>query len=663
LGWKTLARPSIVEDLLDLGGFHCADSELIDKLTVSSPIKETVMAALQHFLGDLRSSLQSALNVIGIFAARAAASGIPVPQTTAGPGAPYSAMYVFGDSLTDTGNVSLATAGLIPVLPPYQDRSFTNGAVWAQDLAQAIDLPSLKPNLGGGTDFAYGGAETGQTPVHAATALDLPSQYAQYIAQISSPQAGALYAVWIGSNDVLDIADNSSLSPAQQQADVSIAVNNEVSFISELVQRGAQNLLVLNVPDLGKTPYEVARGPTAVQSSSSLALLYDADLANALLPLAASGSVKVDLIDTFGVLDHAVDNPSAYGFQNATDPVWTGNITDPSSGTLQATGTDQNSYVFFDALHPTSQTHALLASGIAKLLTSSTLQLLDPHMDYEMAVSSGNGAVVEDTATNLMQMAWNPEHIIFADGAGRFDPTGGAGEIARLYQAALDRAPDAAGLDYWTVQLDSRVLNIDDVALSFISSAEFTSRFGTLDNQGFVERLYENLRGGAGDPGGVQYWASSLDSGASRAQVLMAFSDSVENENNTRPIAGDADLSEAYRLYGAFDRSPDTAGLDYWAAQLQAGATPLQVAQGFVDSAEFAGIYGTLDAKDFVDLLYQNVLHRTADTAGEQYWVTQLNSGASQAQVLLGFSDSLDNRLNTSQATHDGLVFLPSATS
>jgi hypothetical protein len=88
--------------------------------------------------------------------------------------------------------------------------------------------------------------------------------------------------------------------------------------------------------------------------------------------------------------------------------------------------------------------------------------------------------------------------------------------------------------------------------------------------------------------------------------------------------------------------------------------TSLQVAQGFVDSSEFTHLFAGLDTKGLVDQLYQYVLHRDPDPAGEQGWIGQLNAGASKAQVLLGFSDSLENRLNTSQATHDSWVYLPS---
>jgi phospholipase/lecithinase/hemolysin len=314
-------------------------------------------------------SQPSTLSFISADVAAATASLAPVAPTTAAPGAPYSAMYAFGDSLTDTGNVSLATLGMVPA-SPYADRSFSNGPVWAQDLAQSLGLPALKPSLAGGTDFAYGGAETGQTPVHTLNATDLTSQYSQFLTQVPNPQAGALYTVWSGSNDVLDIANDSSLTADQQQADVGAAVQNEMSVINGLVSHGAQNLLVLNVPDIGKTPYETARGPTVAASATSLASLYNSDLAAALQPLEASGALKVDLVDTFTALNQVRADPGAFGFTNVTDPVWTGNLTDSNSGTLRATGAAQNQFLYFDSLHPTAAAHAQLASGIAAGLTA-----------------------------------------------------------------------------------------------------------------------------------------------------------------------------------------------------------------------------------------------------------------------------------------------------
>lgn len=304
----------------------------------------------------------STLSFIADDVTAAIASAQPVQPTPAPPSAPFSTIYAFGDSLTDAGNVAKATAGLLPVSPPY-NHVFSNGPVWVQDLAQDLGLSAIQPSLSGGTDFAYGGAETGQTPNHTTNPTDLPSQIGQFIAQVPSPQPNALYAMWIGSNDVLDIANNTALSPGQQQTDVTDAVANEVDGIQSLAARGATNFLVLNVPDLGQTPYEEARGPAIAQSATSLATLYDTDLSTAIQGLEASGALKIDLVNTFAILDQAIANPSAYGFTDVTTPAWTGNFTDSNSGTLSPTA---STHLFFDGLHPTAQAHALLASDIAQ---------------------------------------------------------------------------------------------------------------------------------------------------------------------------------------------------------------------------------------------------------------------------------------------------------
>jgi outer membrane lipase/esterase len=117
-----------------------------------------------------------------------------------------------------------------------------------------------------------------------------------------------------GSNDVLDTA-NSTLTPAQQQATVQQAVSNETNFISGLVAHGAKDIVVLDVPDLGETPYETAR-PSSQADSSSLAQQYDTSLGASVQQLMASGAVSIDFIDTYSLLDTVIANPAAYGLTN-----------------------------------------------------------------------------------------------------------------------------------------------------------------------------------------------------------------------------------------------------------------------------------------------------------------------------------------------------------
>jgi phospholipase/lecithinase/hemolysin len=309
----------------------------------------------------------------------------PIAPPTLGPGSPlqfisfddvtvppggFSTIYSFGDSLSDAGNVSLATLGNLPVGNGiYSGGRFTNGNVWVQDLAQNLGLAAPKPSLAGGTDYAYGGAETGPTAVHAVNPTDLPSQVGQFVASVPNPSPTALYTVWAGSNDVLDIA-NSTETPAQQQAAVQQAVNNEVGSIDGLIAHGAKDLVVMSVPDLGVTPYEKAR-PGSDAASSGLAQTYNSELGAALQQIMTSGAASIDYVNTYAMLGAAVDSPATYGFTNVSQPVWNGNLTSSSSGTLAATGAAQNGYLFFDDLHPTAAGHSWLAAGVTQSLTGT----------------------------------------------------------------------------------------------------------------------------------------------------------------------------------------------------------------------------------------------------------------------------------------------------
>ena len=317
------------------------------------------------------SDLLGGVNAVNDLVPPAAIAPTPVGMQFLGdnaitePAGGFSAVYAFGDSLSDAGNVSISAAQAVPA-PPYEGGRFTNGLTWVQVLSGQLGLPPVQPSLAGGTDYAYGGALTGPSIVHTANPTDLTAQYGQYVASVRSPQPNALYTVWAGSNDVLTAANNATLTPAQQSAAVQQAVANEASVINGLIASGARHIAVLNVPDLGDTPYEAQRGPAVAANASALAQQYNALLAAQLQNIMASTGADLALIDTYSLLDGVVANPGAYGFTNTTQPLWNGNTTDPNSGTLAATGPAQDGYLFFDPLHPAERAHALLGQNVAQ---------------------------------------------------------------------------------------------------------------------------------------------------------------------------------------------------------------------------------------------------------------------------------------------------------
>jgi phospholipase/lecithinase/hemolysin len=279
------------------------------------------------------------------------------------------AIYAFGDSLSDVGNIFAATGGVEPAAP-YANGQFSNGPVWVQDLAGELGLAPLKPSLEGGTDYAYGGAQTGTTLFHTANPTDLAGaagQVSQFEAAHATADPNALYTIWIGSNDMRAIAGSNATS-SQIATDIGAAVVNVDSAISALAGEGAKNFLILTVPDLGKTPEAISGGPAAQAGASALAAAFDSTLVHgsgpipSLATLAATDGLNLHVLDTYSVLDSIVENPGTYGFTNVTSPCLVGAINYAGGTPCAPTVAAQDQYLFWDEIHPTAAGHEIIAA-------------------------------------------------------------------------------------------------------------------------------------------------------------------------------------------------------------------------------------------------------------------------------------------------------------
>lgn len=117
----------------------------------------------------------------------------------------------------------------------------------------------------------------------------------------------------------------------------------------------------------------------------------------------------------------------------------------------------------------------------------------------------------------------------------------------------------------------------------------------------------------------------------------------------------------AYRIYqAAFNRTPDLPGLGYWIGQMDKGQSLNQVAASFVISAEFKQLYGAnISDNAFLTALYSNVLHRTPDQAGFDYWNGQVSKGMTRADILASFSESTENQVQVVAKIQNGIDFIP----
>jgi len=121
----------------------------------------------------------------------------------------------------------------------------------------------------------------------------------------------------------------------------------------------------------------------------------------------------------------------------------------------------------------------------------------------------------------------------------------------------------------------------------------------------------------------------------------------------------DGTAGEAYRLYeAAFDRQPDLQGLGFWISQMDAGLSLKSAAEYFISSEEFISLYGkqVIDPV-FVDTLYLNILGRLPDAEGRNFWTDQLGSGLERSNVLIGFSESNENKLNVLGVISNGIGY------
>jgi hypothetical protein len=117
-------------------------------------------------------------------------------------------------------------------------------------------------------------------------------------------------------------------------------------------------------------------------------------------------------------------------------------------------------------------------------------------------------------------------------------PTQNAGSVYMLYKAAFNRPSDAGGMGYWISLKDSGVDIVTNIAQGFVNSAEFIAKYGANpSNSSYVNNLYQNVLGRAGEGGGVAYWTGEMDAGrVNKAQALVQFATLPEGAGIVAPL-------------------------------------------------------------------------------------------------------------------------------
>ena len=320
-----------------------------------------------------------ALTAIGF-----AASALLAPPARAG----TTPVYVFGDSLSDTGNLAETLFGANFINPSSFHDSFTNGPVAAELVAEHYGVradPSLWATGFADIHSLFGGGFTPGTnyAVAGATAtdrgslffnLDLPEQVAAFTARTGGAghaPANAIYYMLIGGNDVRTAAH------ALNTGFVTSGVNSELAQIQALITDGAKSILVTNVPDVGLIP-EFTTGPGAqAVAAHNDSVIYNSNLVAGVNALRAlNAGVTIGYFDLFSFNNNLIANAAALGFTNTTDACYTNDITtftaatdNPLCGAIGVNGAANIAqFIYWDKIHPTARVQALAAIGQENVL-------------------------------------------------------------------------------------------------------------------------------------------------------------------------------------------------------------------------------------------------------------------------------------------------------
>ena len=296
----------------------------------------------------------------------------------------FTQVIVFGDSLSDDGNIRNRLEDQYLISYPggdynYSDGRFTNSSdtdpasdmyagTWHEQLARDfLGLAAPINSLDGGTDYAFGGATTedGTRDVtvisnpfpfgggeFTVTIDNLGKQVDDYLAA-NTVDPAALYIVWGGGNDLFD--DDSS-------DNVTATATRVAGLVQQLAEAGAVYILVPNVPPLGLVPHYKDDPDTAAALNAASAQYRDelnAQLDAAVSTLSGEGvTISLYRLDVYDLFYRLAANAEDYGFVNISD-------------SAQGEDVDPDEYLFWDDIHPTTAGHFQIASAAFDLLSGT----------------------------------------------------------------------------------------------------------------------------------------------------------------------------------------------------------------------------------------------------------------------------------------------------
>jgi len=263
-------------------------------------------------------------------------------------------LVVFGDSLSDEGNFYLASGGLLPPSPLYFNGRFSNGPVWTERLANAMNEPIPLPSLIGGTNYAFNGARaSGASPYGTP---DLVTQVDTYLlANGGDADRDDTFVIWAGANDIFYGSASGEVNFIPE------AVQAISGAIRDLYDAGARNIVVLDLPLLGQTPF-FNTVPAASSALNAATTAFNSLLSAQLQSLRRDlRRIRIADVKVSQLFQAVTRTPRLFGLRNVVD---SSTLFNPVTGLGFAIvpNVDPNRYLFWDSIHPTAQGHKIIAT-------------------------------------------------------------------------------------------------------------------------------------------------------------------------------------------------------------------------------------------------------------------------------------------------------------
>lgn len=293
--------------------------------------------------------------------------------------APLKNIVVFGDSLSDNGNLYEYMHHQLPQSPPYYEGRFSNGPVWAETLVKSYFKHNPAAHL---LDYAFGGAGVFNniSDDDEDTFFTLGHEIDTYLlAHNGQASPDSLFVVWIGGNNYLSL-------PEEKEETVLEVTSGIEKGLKRIIDAGAKHILVMSLPDIGATP--LARELEAPDAFTTLSELHNQQLTLNMQQLKQTyPQVHWMFFDTDKSFKEILAHAAQYSIENTQENCYDALLKAPSKQAVfkiaasirpnNMTVQDCNKYFFFDLLHPTERVHTITAQYIRALLDKENITFVE----------------------------------------------------------------------------------------------------------------------------------------------------------------------------------------------------------------------------------------------------------------------------------------------